>query len=133
MTREDARKAADIMLAYADGKEIEWKDRSGCRNNGEWVSNNLMHFNWENNDYRIKSEPKYCPFNSTEECWQEMQKHQPLGWVKGKEKECYFNICCVGKTVELYPTGICALSCSFEDMMHGYTFVDGTTFGKQVE
>ena len=25
MTREEARKAAEVMLAYADGKEIEWK------------------------------------------------------------------------------------------------------------
>lgn len=24
----------------------------------------------------------YRPFNSIEECWQEMQKHQPFGWVK---------------------------------------------------
>ena len=64
MNRSEAREAADIMLAYADGKEIEWKDRSSCRNNGEWVSNNLMHFNWENNDYRIKPEQKYRPFKN---------------------------------------------------------------------
>lgn len=31
--------------------------------------------------YRIKPEPKYRPFKSMEECWQEMQKHQPFGWV----------------------------------------------------
>ena len=130
MTKDEARKAAEIMLAYADGEEIQYFD-----NYKEWRDIDEPSFDWagKSDYYRIKAEPKYRHFNSTEECWQEMQKHQPLGWVKDKEKECYFNICCVGKTVELYPTGICALSCSFEDMMHGYTFVDGTTFGKQVE
>ena len=29
MDRNDARKAAEVMLAYADGKEIEWCQK-GC-------------------------------------------------------------------------------------------------------
>ena len=81
MTREDARKAAEVMFAYADGKEIEWKDKNSS---SEWVPNERIYFNWEINDYRVKPEPKYRPFNSTEECWKEMQKHQPFGWIKDK-------------------------------------------------
>ena len=115
------------MLAYADGKEVEWKDRSNCRNNGEWVSNNLMHFNWENNDYRIKSEPKYRPFNSAEECWQEMQKHQPFGWLVHDDMNCKIHI-----------NFLCGTSLAFEGgslkgfttlLDEDYTFADGTPFG----
>ena len=32
--------------------------------------------------YRIKPEAKYRHFKNAEECWQEMLKHQPFGWVK---------------------------------------------------
>lgn len=34
--------------------------------------------------YRIKPELKYRSFKNTEECWAEMQKHQPFGWVINK-------------------------------------------------
>lgn len=37
---------------------------------------------WDNIEYRIKPEPKYRPFKDAEECWNEMQKHQPFGWTK---------------------------------------------------
>ena len=29
----------------------------------------------------VIDEPKYRPFKNAEECWQEMQKHQPFGWI----------------------------------------------------
>ena len=81
MTREEARKAAEVMLAYADGKEIEYLCKDGWR-----VTTNAL-FNWNNdaNYYRIKPEPKYRPFKNAEECWLEMQKHQPFGWVKDSQ------------------------------------------------
>lgn len=31
-------------------------------------------------DYRIK--PEYRPFKDAKECFEEMQKHKPYGWVK---------------------------------------------------
>ena len=33
------------------------------------------------NKYRIKPEPKYRPFKDAKECWAEMQKHLPIGWL----------------------------------------------------
>jgi hypothetical protein len=42
------------------------------------------------------SEPKYRPFNSKEECWNEMQKHKPFAWVI--EKKEHFNINSIGET-----------------------------------
>lgn len=79
MTEEKARKAAEVMIAYAEGKEIEFKPldyNTWCNVIGDPL------FDWSHNDYRIKSKPKYRPFKDKEECWTEMQKHQPFGWVK---------------------------------------------------
>ena len=41
MDRNDARKAAEVMLAYADGKEIEWCQK-GC--DDDWRSIVIAHF-----------------------------------------------------------------------------------------
>lgn len=78
MTREKARKAAEVMLAYADGKEIELFSRYAM----DWIKADAPNFNWESINYRIQPEPTYRPFKDKEECWEEMQKHQPFGWVK---------------------------------------------------
>lgn len=51
----------------------------------EWQETVLPAFNPHTCDYRIKPESKYRPFANAEECWQEMQKHQPFGWVKTDE------------------------------------------------
>ena len=131
MNREEARKAAEVMLAYANGKEIEWKDRSGRRNNGKWVLNKLVHFNWENNDYRIKSEPKYRPFKDAEECWQEMQKHTPFGWIQDKDnssfKQYILSVDREGVMISDYDDGTVLLK--YESLLGFCTFVDGTLFG----
>ena len=131
MNREEARKAAEVMLAYADGKEIEWKDRSGLRNSGEWVPNKLIHFNWEANDYRIKPELKYRPFKDTEECWQEMQKHTPFGWIQDKDnssfKQYILSVDREGVMISDYDDGTVLLK--YESLLGFCTFVDGTPFG----
>lgn len=58
MTREEARKAAEVMLAYANGAEIEYKDAI----TGKWSANKEPNFNWFTFDYRIKSkQEKFDP------------------------------------------------------------------------
>lgn len=42
-------------MAYADGKEIEMRDRA----RKPWTQIKAAHFNWELFDYRIKPEPKH--------------------------------------------------------------------------
>ena len=69
------------MLAYADGKEIEYQN--GALK--DWNITSVPTFNWGSNDFRIKPEPKCRPFKDAEECWREMQKHQPFGWVKSDD------------------------------------------------
>lgn len=67
------------------------------------------------------TEPGYRPFKDKEECWQEMLKHQPFGWLKNKETQVY-EYC---RRVNKY----CIDWASFYDAYNSYTFVDGTPFG----
>ena len=129
MTREEARKAAEVMLAYADGKEIEYKP-TGIKGIQYWnTTNGNPAFNWCENSYRIKPESKYRPFKDAEECWQEMQKHQPFGWIKDKEDGHYTLITCVDCEVCLNaPT-----DWDMGDIMNYYTFADGSVFGVKEE
>lgn len=55
MTREEARKAAEVMLAYANGEEIE------SSYDDEYVSYREPYFNWGLRNYRIKPKEKFDP------------------------------------------------------------------------
>ena len=80
MTREEAKELLPIMQAFAEGKTIEYRESGGAwkvANTPTWSSCLF---------YRIKPEPKYRPFKTQEECWNEMLKHQPFGWLKSKKE-----------------------------------------------
>lgn len=131
MTREEAKQLLPIIQAFADGKTIQdyindtWKDK-------EYT------FFGELSQSHIKPQPKYRPFKSKEECWNEMLKHQPFGWVKSKDKD-YFHL-----------IGLVQFECEFEDVIitfatsenlarsshsiyENYIFADGTPFGIKEE
>jgi hypothetical protein len=80
-------------------------------------------------EYRIKSEFKYRPFANAEECWQEMLKHQPFGWVKEKERNVRTEINYIHNDGVMFSCG----SVLFERLFDVYTFVDGNPFGIKVE
>ena len=72
-----------IFQAMADGRIIQfaangndWTDIDG-EEEGLYLDTLIDNPQY----YRIKPEPKYRPFKNGEECWQEMSKHQPFGWV----------------------------------------------------
>ena len=70
-----------IMIAYQDLKTIEQKrfDRT------EWESivyDENFQFNFSEYEYRIKPVPKYRPYESVEEAFEEAKKHG--FWVKNK-------------------------------------------------
>ena len=59
MTREKAREAAEVMLAFANGEKIEqYYDYDG-----KWseVKTRCCDFNWDKNSYRIKPKEKFDP------------------------------------------------------------------------
>ena len=84
--------------------------------------------------YRIKPEPKYRPFKNQEECWNEMLKHQPFGWVKSKVKGYFHLIGLVQWASELedvmtiFATSE-QLARSSRSLFEDFIFADGTPFG----
>ena len=98
MTREEAKELLPIMQAFVDGKKIEYS------NDGEdWIETETP--TWDTDYvYRIKPESRYRPFKSQEECWNEMLKHQPFGWIYSKNRSCYYCIISVEEDrIELPP------------------------------
>lgn len=108
-----------ILQAIVDGKTIQHKTI-----NREWYDTNvasLDHLVTYYKDYRIKPEPKYRPFKDAEECWNEMQKHQPIGYTK-----------LIGEIEYSFITDVDD-SINYSDAIKEYTFADGTPFGVKVE
>lgn len=133
INKETIQKLNPLFQAIAEGKAIQVKSGDDWRDidfGEEGVNASALITCPE--CYRIKPEAKYRPFNSAEECWQEMLNHQPFGWIKCNDG--YFNIGCVNdKYVGLAdPDGskiMLALKSSYRDN----TFYDGTPFGIKVE
>lgn len=120
MTREEAKELLPIIKAFAEGKTIQFRGRDVEESS----------FDGSLNDYRIKPEPKYRPFKSREECWQEMQRHQPFGWIKDKEDGHYAMITTVDTAEGRKHISISVdYLCSLDETMSCYTFADGTPFG----
>lgn len=124
MTREEARQAAEVMMAYAEGKEIELNGRSSCGCQ-MWEETSDPTFNWYDFMYRTKTKPKYRPFKSKEECWNEILKHQPFGWVKEISSEMLYLINGISDMSIVIMEDIS----SFKEAMNIYEFKDGTPFG----
>ena len=126
MTREEAKALLPIIQGYVDGKNIEIR-RKG-KYDAEWKETHEPSFTPSLCDYRIKPKSKYRSFKNAEECWQEMLKHQPFGWVK--YDECYFCIVYVDDNhVVLADKDICSILLDSEHSCKDLTFSDGTPFG----
>ena len=130
MTREEAKELLSIIQAYAEGKNIEYS-----YDGEQWESTDTP--SWDCNImYRIKPEPKYRPFKTKEECWNEMLKHQPFGWLK--EKENKKEMAHIGRIYDTHGDVLITLSinegvnlsCSY--FFCEYTFADGTPFGSKL-
>ena len=122
MTKEEAKILAELYSALVEGKTIQVK-----MSNYIWedVNIDLLNTIYDCNKYRIKPEPNYRPFKSQKECWNEMLKHQPFGWVKSPNGEL-FCICSVFNEGITYRHGRYRFK---EYFIGNYTFADGTPFG----
>lgn len=117
MTREEEKQLLPIIQAYAEGKMIQDKIEGLT----DWVDTDEINleYNGQKIKHRIKPQPKYRPFRTKEECWNEMLKHQPFGWIK--RSGIYLNIISVSG------------DCSYDDHFKTVTFADGTPFGIKEE
>lgn len=122
-----------IFQAMSDGKTIQTKNGNGWIDiDGDEDGLNLDSLIDCQDCYRIKPESKYRPFKNAEECWNEMQKHKPFGWIKCYEG--YLNITYVGdEQVYLADPDGGAILLDSKNSYQDNTFVDGTPFGIKVE
>lgn len=125
MNRNRVKQLLPIIQAYAEGKVIQSRCIKG--DTSLWYDEEDPSFD-EDFEYRIKPEPKYRPFKNAEECWAEMLKHQPFGWVKDKDNGNYSLITDVDDTeCEISLNGCCG--CCMDYVRIHFTFVDGVPFG----
>ena len=136
MDRNQAKEFYPILQAFAEGKVIECRTKPSAlskswRDLNDWTEIKEIEF-WNNIEYRIKqqSEAKYRPFKNTEECWQEMLKHNPFGWVKLKDTESGYYMQGIASQVVI---GFNETPFSYKKVFEDYTFADGTQFGVKVE
>lgn len=146
MTREEAKRRAELYSALAEGKTIQVQNPVTSK--WEYLDINKFDEFKEELNYRIKPEPKFRPFESQEECWNEMLKHQPFGWIYSKNRSCYYCIISVEEDrIELSPREqsrsetrlkefyLKNYHCFFEEALELFklTFADGTPFGIKEE
>ena len=132
MTREEAKRRAELYSALAEGKAIQVQNPVTSK--WEYLDINKIGEFMEELNYRIKPEPQYRPFKSQEECWNEMLKHQPFGWVKSKYKGYFHLIGLVQWASKLEDVMITfatseQLARSSRSLFEDFTFADGTPFG----
>ena len=132
MDRNQAKEFYPIMQAFAEGKIIETRRKpsavKGTDIPNDWTEMKEIEF-WNNTEYRVKPEPTYRPFKNGEECWQEMQKHQPFGWVKST---LFKDFDLVQRVTTLY-VEINRDIIDYKDALEKFTFADDTNFGVKVE
>ena len=134
MTTEEAKRRAELYSALAEGKTIqvlfdcEWSD----------INIDAFKYIYSQYKYRIKPEPKYRPFKSQEECWQEMLKHDEFGWVKSKTRDANKHISNIEKDIEGNVWFVAASFSGIEkyspkQMLDYFVFMDGEPFGIKEE
>ena len=136
MTREQAKELLPVIKALAEGKTIQDKIEGVT----DWVDTDEINleYNGQRLKHRIKPESEYRPFKTQEECWNEMMKHQPFGWLKSKDKGYFRLIGLVQFASELEDVMITFatsenLARSSHSIYENYIFADGTPFGIKEE
>lgn len=151
MTKKEVKKILDNTKVYVNGKSEEiqeklfslgyhWINNSTKIKNIDapffiiyddntiYKSNHMEYFKTHINReitaediLSISLEPKYRPFKNAEECWEEMQKHQSLGWIQPKNCNDYIILTFIDNNM------------NFNRYFNECTFADGTPFGIKEE
>ena len=126
MEREEIKRRAELYSALAESKTIQVQNPNG----GEWfdVKIETLRSICEELNYRIKPEPKYRPFKSQKECWQEMHKHPDFGWLREKESGYLFNTMAVFNSIKIKEGDY-----DYPLVFKRFEFLDGTPFGIKEE
>ena len=128
--KNDIKRIIPLLQKMAEGKTLQFKSGNGWIDvdadkdgvNIDYLLNNGI-------NVRIKQEPKYRPFKDAEECWNEMQKHQPFGWIKPKDDDVVTKFMLIDA---LRNEGIAVrtnIRFNYHELLEHYTFADRTPLG----
>lgn len=132
MNRKEAAELSPFIKAFGEGRIIEFSSITDVSKAWREVTDFPIGM-IKNFKFRIKPEPKYRPFKDAEECWNEMQKHQPFGWLKDFDGN-YYQIISMGDIfIGTVNSSGKIISKTYYDFYFDCTFADGTTFGVKVE
>lgn len=128
--KNDIKRILPLLQKMAEGKILQintmngWIDVDADKDgvNIDYLLNNGI-------TVRIKEEPKFRPFKNAEECWNEMQKHQPFGWIKPKGDDVVNKFMLIDA---LRNEGIAVrtnIRFNYHELLEHYTFADRTPLG----
>lgn len=121
MKRKEVKEMLPIIQAFADGKDVEYYNKT----KDKWCKMDNPSF-CPAFEWRIKpNESKYRPFKDADECWNGMLKHQPFGWVKGPFGEYAVIDFIDASGTARHGKATWGFKKSFDDVV----FADGTRFG----
>ena len=130
MDRNQAKEFYPIMQAFAEGKSIEFSSITDVSKAWREVTDFPLGM-IDSFKFRIKPEPKYRPFKDAEECWAEMCKHHPFGWIKTKQGTHRLIVLIDEERLMM---GAQNTEWSYRTLFNEeFTFVDGLPFGVKVE
>ena len=116
---DDVKYKIEVMNAYVNGKSIQSKS---C-DSSEWVDDLYPKFDWVHFDYRVNNHARQ--FKNDKECWEELFKHNPIGYLKN-----------IKTGYKVFITGIYNYYISadgetytFREAFSQYVFEDGSPFG----
>ena len=127
MTREEIKKVLPVIQAFTEGKVIQTKNGDETWITiGKETDLNIESLAEYPDCFRIKPEPEYRPFKDADECWQEMLKHEPFGWLREKKRNVYTQI---GFMHTEGIQGTSGGSSNYKAFFDCFNFADGTPFG----
>ena len=164
MTKEEIKKFLDNTKVYVNGKSEEIQNKLfsfGYKWRGEkvevlnedkpflfisnkdWIKYSDDMFFFKNHKFTeitaeqilsLELTEGYHPFKDKNECWNEMLKHQPFGWVKSKDDGEFSLIGFVQWNSDFEDVMVIfakslQLAHPASDLFEKYTFADGTPFG----
>lgn len=129
MNRKEAAELLPIIKAFSEGKEIQKFIKNYTVGSDRWIDVSSIDTS-DKREYRIKPEPTYRPFANAEECWCEMLKHEPFGWVI--RNDYHVNIANLIRQSITFADNE-GRNSSFSELLEDYTFADGTKFGIKEE
>lgn len=131
MTREEIKKVLPVIQAFTEGKVIQTKNGDETWITiGKETDLNIESLAEYPDCFRIKPEPKYRPFKDADECWQEMLKHEPFGWLREKKRNVYTQI---GFMHTEGIQGTSGGSSNYKAFFDCFSFADGAPFGVKEE